>query len=1622
MKRRFSQCIGVLVLSAAANAGVIYVDDDAGFGNDGSSWENAFHYIWDALHVAQAGDEIRIAQGSYFTERDEAGLVSPGDREQALEPPPGTTLRGGYAGLGHADPEVRDPEAYPTIITGDLASNDEAGFVNYFENVYHLIFINPPPAAETVYLDGLILEHANPADGGGGYGALHVVGGVVDVRDCVFRENRADGSGASGHFRDAVATISGCLCFENSSSHGWGGAAGFFFAGEGFAAVTNCRFEHDPAGNGWGRGIGTEECAFDLHECEFRHLADYYGGALYAGGNSDNDNSITNCTFDANCAESGGGAIWFEDCGQDVVMESCSFTNNTADHEGGGAVGGYVDGNVTIDGCTFHGNQSQQGAAILLGIADDQSPVSAFTLEMRDCEVFQNVGNPYESAIVVPGNDRRAILRRCDVHDNGCGGFSSHIWSGGRLRLHLDRTTIRDNAGHGLASNGGRNSMTMHDSAIIGNQLGGVLLDDYYEVDIVRCVIADNTIEGHEGAAGIQLGRSGGTIADCIIENNVARDGYGSFGGGGISVEEILYDPPLYIRGSTIRNNRSDRVGGGICLLDTADRPVYIDDCVIEGNTAERGGGIFATNSTTVVSGSTIRANLGWDGGGAIHSEDYPISILNCSLIGNVASHGSAIAGQGELTLANSALLANAADIDADDGGAIAWWNPGGVVTNTIVWGNISGSFDGYSGDTIAEYSLIAGGWPGVGNLDEDPRLVVFVSGTWSADASVDPETYEIVFTDDSASWEPESLVNRLLRPDDGQDLYWLIKSNTATTITVWPDYLTYFTHEPPEVYADMSYAVYEVRLAGDSPCLDAGTNSGLAADAADLDGDFNVEEPLPFDAAGRPRRMDVAEVADSGEGTAPIVDMGPMEYGAAPAGRTVYVDGSLGDDGWDGLCATWDGETCGPKRTIQAGIDAATDGDTVIVAAGTYRGEGNKELRYFGKAITVRSATGPAECVIDCEEEGRGFTLMDHEDYRSVIDGFTITNGMSMSGPELGGGAIGCLESSPVIRNCVLTGNRCMPGQSAWGGAIDCTYSEAYVVNCVIVGNTVEGGWGFGGGVGFYFGAPTLVGCVVAGNSCSGGNTAWGGGIHLWESNASIINCTIIGNVCEESDGESYGAGICAQDSHLLLHNTIVRGNVAEHGAQLAVTPLPWYGLARVPGKAVPDLALGGCSITPDYCNIAGGLEGAHVAAGCTIAWLDHNMDVDPGFVDALGADGVLGTLDDDYRLRSDSSCIDAGDNTRLPMDWADLDGDGVLLDMLPFDLDLNPRRHDVVEAPDTGFGEVPLVDLGAYERFDDCNENGLPDAWEIAEGLASDCNENLVPDWCDVAAGTSGDCNSDGIPDECQLDGNDCDENLVPDGCQSDGDGDGVIDACDGCPDDAEKVEPGLCGCGTADTDGDGDGTPDCLDGCPKDSEKVEAGQCGCGTADSDSDGDGVLDCLDNCPDDPGKAEPGACGCGVTDDDTDGDGVPDCDDGCPEDAEKTSPGLCGCSEADLDSDGDGFPDCVDGCPGDPAKIAPGECGCGVAESACADESLPPVIPPTGGADGGVGSGNGDNDGVAGPVTEPDDSAQDEPEVVDVPATGVVAPAGPCGVSSSLLLALSVAGLLCTYSRRVRR
>ena len=221
-----------------------------------------------------------------------------------------------------------------------------------------------------------------------------------------------------------------------------------------------------------------------------------------------------------------------------------------------------------------------------------------------------------------------------------------------------------------------------------------------------------------------------------------------------------------------------------------------------------------------------------------------------------------------------------------------------------------------------------------------------------------------------------------------------------------------------------------------------------------------------------------------------------------------------------------------GDYTMIQEAINAAADGDTVLVAAGTYSGAGNHNFRFFGKAITLRSEDGPESTIIDCQNGNPGFQIIDGETNSTVIDGFTIVDGRA-SGTEAGGGAY-IYAATPVFRNCIFqsctsetnggavsvwngTGTTEMPlfsnctflfnGAYEDGGAIEAT-GAIRVENCRFANNDAMGTGGF----------PADGGAIKAGNgseihgSIFLANNARRGGA-IFATSIDIRNCLFDGN-----------------------------------------------------------------------------------------------------------------------------------------------------------------------------------------------------------------------------------------------------------------------------------------------------------------------------------------------------------------------------------------------------------------------------------------------------------------------------------------------------------------------------
>lgn len=220
---------------------------------------------------------------------------------------------------------------------------------------------------------------------------------------------------------------------------------------------------------------------------------------------------------------------------------------------------------------------------------------------------------------------------------------------------------------------------------------------------------------------------------------------------------------------------------------------------------------------------------------------------------------------------------------------------------------------------------------------------------------------------------------------------------------------------------------------------------------------------------------------------------------------------------------------------TIQDGINAAVNGDTVLVSDGIYPGG----INFNGKLVTVKSANGPANCIIDGNDKDLGVAFMGGEGAAARLEGLTLRNCRSFSGGALHIASL----SAPTIAGCIITNNRSVVSA---GGGINIENASPTITNCTVSGNwagidSLDNYSCHGGGISCKGQArPLIVDCLVSNNHAYGLN---GGGIYCYNSSAPTIrNCTIVGNSVYQD-----GGGIaCKDDSSPMIINCTIAGNSA--------------------------------------------------------------------------------------------------------------------------------------------------------------------------------------------------------------------------------------------------------------------------------------------------------------------------------------------------------------------------------------------------------------------------------------------------------------------------------------------
>jgi len=382
-----------------------------------------------------------------------------------------------------------------------------------------------------------------------------------------------------------------------------------------------------------------------------------------------------------------------------------------------------------------------------------------------------------------------------------------------------------------------------------------------------------------------------------------------------------------------------------------------------------------------------------------------------------------------------------------------------------------------------------------------------------------------------------------------------------------------------------------------------------------------------------------------------------------------------------------------GDQPTIQDGIVAAADTDTVLVADGTYY----ENIDFIGKAIAVASNflidadTLHIENTIingsqpDDPDYGSCASFMSGEDTTSVITGFTLTEGSGTFYSGLGncGGGIVCDNSSPKIVSNIVTNNSADYSSGVGivnnsspillsnvisyntaafnsGGVSIYTNCDAYLEGNIISNNTANSGVG---GILISESSPTIVSNVIRENSALGSS----GGVYIQLDSSPLLLNNIICNNTSETESAGLGVYAGSGTSTTTIENCLIYGNTSGfNGGGI------WVYDANI------DVI--NCTISDNHADTNGGGVFVNVNANAdlvnSILWNDSPQEiyiasgaVTATYSDIQGGWAGEGNIDEDplffdpvnndFHLTELSPCIDAGDPNSPP------DPDGTIADM---------------------------------------------------------------------------------------------------------------------------------------------------------------------------------------------------------------------------------------------------------------------------------------------------------------------------------------------------------------------
>ncbi|MFM9956720.1 MAG: FG-GAP-like repeat-containing protein [Phycisphaerales bacterium] len=350
-----------------------------------------------------------------------------------------------------------------------------------------------------------------------------------------------------------------------------------------------------------------------------------------------------------------------------------------------------------------------------------------------------------------------------------------------------------------------------------------------------------------------------------------------------------------------------------------------------------------------------------------------------------------------------------------------------------------------------------------------------------------------------------------------------------------------------------------------------------------------------------------------------------------------------------------------------------------------------------------------------------------------TLLDGLSIASGEATQ--DTVGGAGVSIESTPAtLRQLIVRDNR----SNAGGAGVLCINGHAVTIHgCLFERNVSTGDGGAALDLTATTGAPRRL--IVNSRFIRNASRSNGAAIRAQSGNAVINQCLIVGNIADRGALSilTFG-GTTSTISNCTVAFNVSHGGQAPVGIQAVgapTRPVQIYNCIVTAGSSAGVLGVPGSSALPDIANDGAGalaLTIVHCLGTLTgTAAITALINANPHFEDPLGPDALIGTTDDDFRLRPNSHAIDRGNPALLPADETDMDADGDTAEPIPYDLADAFRVQD--DPSVLGIGVTPL-DIGAYEQTPTinlrtaCNTQSFTQSNVLTARLIVPCATNLI------------------------------------------------------------------------------------------------------------------------------------------------------------------------------------------------------------------------------------------------------------------------------------------------------